>query len=103
MQPLRYTRVLDVADAVTLVSSDPESHFLAGGTTELDLMRVGVLRPERLVDINRLPLAGVEDLPPGGLRIGALTRMSDAARAHSVSSRYPAVSQALLLGASEQL
>jgi xanthine dehydrogenase YagS FAD-binding subunit len=55
------------------------------------------------VDINELPLRGVEDLPDGGLRIGALARMSDVARTPGVVERYPAISRALLLGASEQL
>jgi xanthine dehydrogenase YagS FAD-binding subunit len=66
-------------------------------------VRAGVLRPARLVDINRLALAHVEALPTGGVRVGALTRMSDMARSPFVVERYPAVSQALLLGASEQL
>jgi xanthine dehydrogenase YagS FAD-binding subunit len=103
MRPLRYTRVVGVDDAIDLVSASPMSHFLAGGTTEIDLVRLGVERPERLVDINQLPLSDIEELPGGGLRIGALARMNDVARARGVSERFPAVSQALLLGASEQL
>ena len=86
------------------VSADPASAFLAGGTTEVDLLRLGVARPDRLVDINALPLAEIEELPDGGLRIGALARMSDVARAprwsRALSRR---VAQALLLGASAQL
>ena len=69
----------------------------------MDLIRAGISRSEHLVDINELPLRGVEDLPDGGLRIGALARMSDVARTPSVVERYPAISRALLLGASEQL
>ena len=103
MRPLSYTRALGIDDAIAVVAADPSSAFLAGGTTEVDLVRLGVVHPDLLVDINELPLGGIEDLPGGGLRIGALARMSDAARAPSVRERYPAVSEALLLGASEQL
>jgi xanthine dehydrogenase YagS FAD-binding subunit len=103
MRPLSYSRVADVDSAVALVSGDPGSAFLAGGTTEVDLVRLGVERPDRLVDINTLPLADVEELAGGGLRIGALARMSDVARTTIVAERFPAISQALLLGASEQL
>jgi xanthine dehydrogenase YagS FAD-binding subunit len=86
-----------------MVGADPAAAFLAGGTTEVDLVRQGVLRPDLLVDINQLPLAELQELPDGGLRIGALARMNDVARAPAVMERYPALSLALLLGASEQL
>ena len=102
MRPLRYARATDVDGAVATVAADPDSAFLAGGTTEVDLIRLGVARPSTLVDINALPLADVDDLG-AGLRIGALARMSDVARDPRVVARYPAVAEALLLGASEQL
>jgi len=103
MRPLSYTRALDVDGAVAVVARQPDSAFLAGGTTEVDLIRLGVARPDLLVDINGLPLRQIEELPGGGLRLGAVARMSDVARSPLVKARYPAVSQALLLGASEQL
>jgi xanthine dehydrogenase YagS FAD-binding subunit len=103
MRPLSYARAQSVDDAIAIVGADPASAFLAGGTTEVDLVRLGVAHPDVLVDINELPLAEIEDLPGGGLWIGALARMSDVARAPSVMERYPAVAEALLLGASEQL
>ncbi len=103
MRPFSYMRATDVDEAVATVSASPANAFLAGGTTEVDLVRLGVERPDLLVDINALPLGGVEELPDGGLRIGALARMSDVARMPVVVERYPAVAQALLLGASEQL
>jgi len=103
MRPLSYSRAHNVDDAIAMVGADRASAFLAGGTTEVDLVRLGVTHPDLLVDINELPLAEIEDLPGGGLRIGALARMSDVARASSVMERYPAMSEALLLGASEQL
>jgi xanthine dehydrogenase YagS FAD-binding subunit len=103
MRPLRYTRATEVAQAVATVSADPTSAFLAGGTTEVDLVRLGVAPHDLLVDINDLPLDDVDELPGGGLRIGALARMNDVARDPRVVARYPGISQALLLGASEQL
>jgi xanthine dehydrogenase YagS FAD-binding subunit len=103
MRPLSYVRADDVGNAISTVSAEPASAFLAGGTTEIDLVRLGVTRPDLLVDINDLPLADVTELPDGGVRIGALARMSDVARAQPIRENYPAVSQALLLGASEQL
>ena len=103
MRPLSYARATDAGAAIALVARHPEGAFLAGGTTEVDLTRQDVLRPGLLVDINDLPLDDVEDLPGGGLRIGALARMSDVARAPAVVARFPVISQALLAGASAQL
>jgi xanthine dehydrogenase YagS FAD-binding subunit len=103
MRPVSYARVNDIEAAVTLVGGDPGSAFLAGGTTKIDLLRLGVENSDRVVDINALPLATVEELQDGTIRIGALARMSDVARTPIVKERFPAVSEALLLGASEQL
>jgi xanthine dehydrogenase YagS FAD-binding subunit len=72
--------------------------YLAGGTTVVDLMKLNVLTPESVLDINELPLRGVDT--GDGLRIGALARMSDVAAHPGV---YPAISRALLLSASQQL
>jgi xanthine dehydrogenase YagS FAD-binding subunit len=103
MRPLSYARATDVDGAIALVRDRGDSAFLAGGTTEVDLVRQNVLRPGLLVDINDLPLNRVEDRPGGGLRIGALARMSDVAQAAGVVQRFPVISEALLLGASAQL
>jgi xanthine dehydrogenase YagS FAD-binding subunit len=103
VRPISYSRATDVADAIATVSADPDSAFLAGGTTEVDLMRLNVVRPGLLVDINPLPLDQIEELPDGGLRIGALARMSDVAEAPGVVERFPVIAQALVLGASPQL
>jgi len=103
VRAISYTRATDVHSAVEAVTSDPGSSFLAGGTTEIDLLRLDVLRPHRLVDINRLPLTGVEERADGGLLIGALARMSEVAEDRAVVERFPMLSQALLLGASAQL
>jgi xanthine dehydrogenase YagS FAD-binding subunit len=79
-----------------------ESAYLAGGTTLVDLMKLEVMTPSRVVDINRLPLKGIR-VDGNGLRLGALERMSDVARHPGVRSRYPVVAQALELSASQQL
>ncbi|WP_369250896.1 xanthine dehydrogenase family protein subunit M [Streptomyces sp. R41] len=103
MRPITYVRATDTATAVAAVSADPTSDFLAGGTTEIDLLRQNVLHPRRLVDINDLPLTRVEATPEGGLRIGSLARMSEVAAAPTVRERFPVICQALELGASAQL
>ncbi len=103
MRPFSYARTADADTAIAMVAGRADSAFLAGGTTEVDLVRQNVLRPALLVDINDLPMDGIEDLPGGGLRIGALARMSDVARAPGMSERFPVIAQALLLGASAQL
>jgi len=77
--------------------------FLAGGTTLLDLMKLNVETPARLVDINRLPLDKVERMPDGGLKIGATARNSDLAHHPIVRRDYAVLSQAILAGASAQL
>lgn len=77
--------------------------FLAGGTTLLDLMKLNVEAPDRLLDINRLPLDKVEPLPDGGLKIGATVRNSDLAHHPVVRRDYVVLSEAILAGASTQL
>jgi xanthine dehydrogenase YagS FAD-binding subunit len=77
--------------------------FVAGGTTLIDLMKLNVERPEHVVDINRLPLAGIEPLADGGLKIGATVRNSDLANHAIVQRDYAVLSQAVLAGASAQL
>ena len=103
MRPFSYVRAGEAGTAIALVRARPDSTFLADGTSEVDLVRQDVLRPGLLVDINDLPLDLIEDLPDGGVRIGALARMSDVARAPGVIERFPVISQALVLGASAQL
>ena len=103
MRPISYARATDVFEAIATVLADPKSAYLAGGTTEIDLLRLDVVRPTALVDINDLPLDQIEDLDDGGLRIGALARMSDVAASPGVAERFPMIAQALLLGASPQL
>ena len=77
--------------------------FIAGGTTLLDLMKLDIETPSKVVDINRLPLDKIEPLPGGGLKVGALVRNSDLAHDATVMRDYAVLSQALLSGASPQL
>lgn len=103
MRPVSYSRAADPGDAVATVSREPGTAFLAGGTTLVDLLRIYTVQPHHLVDINDLALSGLEDLDGGGIRIGALARMSEVARSPTVVDRYPMISEALLSGASPQL
>jgi xanthine dehydrogenase YagS FAD-binding subunit len=100
MRPFAYERAADADAAVAAVDGD--AMFLGGGTNLVDLMRLGVERPRRLVDVTGLPHAAIEELPDG-LRIGAAVRNSDLAAHPLVRERYPVLSQALLAGASGQL
>jgi CO/xanthine dehydrogenase FAD-binding subunit len=103
MQPFEYVRADDLAAAVALVSADPGAEYLAGGTTELDLvLKDGVLEPGRLVDITRLPLRGVARAGET-LRVGALTTMEELAADPTVAEHIPFLREALLAGASPQL
>src|SRR5438105_13460364 len=104
MNPFTYTRAADPQQATQASAANASAKFLAGGTNLIDLMKMGVERPTQLVDVNRLPLAQVEELPNGGgVRIGGLTRNSDVAEHPLIVQRYPVLSQALLAGASPQL
>jgi xanthine dehydrogenase YagS FAD-binding subunit len=102
MEMFTYTKAAEVPQALQ-AAAQPQSKFIAGGTTLLDLMKLNVERPHQLVDINLLPLSQVEKLPGGGLKIGALVRNSDLAHDPTVQSDYSVLSQALLSGASAQL
>jgi xanthine dehydrogenase YagS FAD-binding subunit len=101
MHPFEYSRAADTAHALT-TGAKPQTKFVAGGTNLIDLMKCEVERPARLVDINALPLATIE-VVKGGIRIGALARMSDVAANALVRQHAPAISQALLASASPQL
>ncbi|MGE5535546.1 MAG: FAD binding domain-containing protein [Acidobacteriota bacterium] len=79
--------------------------FLAGGTTLIDLMKLDVMRPQTVTDINALersPAGGIE-FGPGGLRLGAMVRMAEAADHADVRENYPVIAQSLQLAASAQL
>jgi xanthine dehydrogenase YagS FAD-binding subunit len=103
MKTFDYLRPATVPDAVR-AAAEPGSAYLAAGTNLLDLMKVGVARPDRLVDVTRLPgLDRIERLSDGGIRIGALVRNADLANDADFARSYPAIAEALLSGASAQL
>jgi xanthine dehydrogenase YagS FAD-binding subunit len=103
MKHFDYVRPATIADAVA-AAAEPGAVYLAAGTNLLDLMKGGIARPDRLVDVTRLPgLDRIEHLPDGGIRIGALVRNADLAHDASFAKSYPAVAEALLSGASPQL
>ncbi|MFG3102053.1 FAD binding domain-containing protein [Streptomyces sp. NPDC048182] len=103
MKSFAYVRAGSVEEATGAFAAHPGARYLGGGTNLVDLMKLGVEAPAALVDVTRLPLDAVEETPDGGLRIGAMVRGSDAAAHPLVRDRYPALSQALLAGASGQL
>ena len=110
MRPFTYERADDLAQAARLGlqtgqgQTDAPVQFLAGGTTLIDLMKLDVLRPERVVDIT--PLRSAHDAieaGPNGLRLGAFAKMSAAAEHPAVVAGYPAIAESLQLAASAQL
>ena len=104
MHPFALSRADDPAKAIAAHAFDPQLAFVAGGTDLIGLMKDRAALPERLLDINGLPnMARIEALPEGGVRIGALARMSDVAADTEVRLRFPVVAEALLFAASGQL
>ncbi|PRY35641.1 FAD binding domain-containing protein [Umezawaea tangerina] len=103
MKEFAYSRATGVEEAVSLLAGGSEARFLGGGTNLVDLMKSGVEAPDLLVDVRGLPLGGVEVTADGGLVIGATTTNSDLAVHPEVRRRFPALSQAVLAGASGQL
>lgn len=102
MKTFIYEKASSPEAAVKSVSA-PMARFIAGGTNLLDLMKLQVETPDRLVDVSRLALMDIEDMDDGGLRIGALVPNSDLAADKRVIARYEVLSRALLAGASGQL
>src|SRR6202045_4880808 len=104
MHPFTLSRADDPAKAIAAHALDSQLTFIAGGTDLIGLMKDRAALPERLLDINGLPnMARIDALPDGGLRIGALARMSDVAADMEVRRRFPVVAEALLFAASGQL
>ena len=115
MQPFQFSRTADAKSAVLMhgsgrkdASSDTanaSAQYLAGGTTLLDLMKLGVTRPGQVIDINDLghTKAGTIEFAADGLRLGAMSRMSAAAEHPDIRRNFPVVSQSLQLAASAQI
>src|SRR5260221_774009 len=109
MHPFELIRAIDVTEAIqgaaesSTAQQGVQVRFVGGGTTLIHLMKLNVEKPQKVIDINGLPLDKVEVLPDGGLKIGAVVRNSDLAHHAAVVRDYPVLSQALLSGASAQL
>src|SRR6476469_9289279 len=109
MKTFEFTRPADLGAAIATsahartAQQGADVRFIGGGTTLIDLMKLNVETPARVLDINRLPLDKIESTPDGGLKIGATARNSDLANHPTVRRDYPVLSQALLNGASAQL
>jgi CO/xanthine dehydrogenase FAD-binding subunit len=103
VRPFEYIQATEPAQAVAIVTADPDADYLAGGTTEVDLMlKDGILSPDRLVDVSRLPLKWIT-ADEAAIRVGATTTMEELAADPVVSARLPLVREALLRSASVQL
>jgi xanthine dehydrogenase YagS FAD-binding subunit len=103
VRAFRYERAASAEDAVSALAESPDAAYLAGGTNMVDLLRLGVVRPSRLVDVTTALDHGIRPVEHGGLRIGAGARNSDLAADGRIRRDYPVLSQALLAGASAQL
>ena len=109
MKTFEFIRPADAGAAITTAAQaktaqqGAEVRYIAGGTTLIDLMKLNVETPGRLLDINRLPLDRIETTADGGLKIGATVRNSDLAQHATVRRDYAVLSQAILAGASTQL
>jgi len=102
MQSISYERASDVNHAIEL-GRQPGAKFIGGGTNLLDLYKSGIEKPVHLVDVSRLPLSAIEELPGGGLRIGAMASNTAAGTHPLVRQRYRILSEAILNGATTQL
>jgi xanthine dehydrogenase YagS FAD-binding subunit len=104
MHPFTLSRPTNISAAIAAHAQNAQVAFIAGGTDLIGLMKDRVTLPDRLLDINRLPdMARIEARSDGGLRIGALARMSDVAANPDVRSRFPVIAESLLFAASGQL
>ncbi|THV15750.1 FAD binding domain-containing protein [Rhizobium rhizophilum] len=103
MRAFTFERASSVEAAARVAASNPDAKFIAGGTNLLDLMKLEIVAPTHLIDVNGLGLDQIERTPDGGLRIGALVRNTDLAAHDLVRRDYPLLSRALLAGASGQL
>ena len=102
MIDFQYSRAGSIAEAIGQIAGDPDARFIAGGTNLVDLMKMDVVRPRRLIDITRLPLRWIT-LRGDALVVGALTTMEELAADPVLEARAAFVREALLAGASTQL
>jgi xanthine dehydrogenase YagS FAD-binding subunit len=103
MHPFSYAVAQDTNSAIKAASTQPNSKFLAGGTTLIDLMKLNVERPNTIIDVGNIPLTSITPIPYGGVHIGAMVTNSDCAHSTLIRENYPVLSEAILAGASAQL
>jgi xanthine dehydrogenase YagS FAD-binding subunit len=109
VKTFEFVRPADAASAIAAAGEaktaqqSADLRFLAGGTTLVDLMKLNVETPARVLDINRMPFDKIETMSDGGLKIGATVRNSDLANHPTVQKDYAVLSQAILQGASAQI
>ncbi len=101
MHKFTYLKPHDAAEAVAEIRNDEK--FIAGGTNLLDLMKENVMKPERLIDVSKLPYNTIEEIEDGSIRLGAMMTNADTAWHPLIEERYPLLSKAILAGASAQL
>jgi xanthine dehydrogenase YagS FAD-binding subunit len=106
MKPFAFYRAQSSADAIDAAASQRTgAQFIAGGTNMLDYMKLNVLQPDQLVDINALAKSehGRIEVTDGGLRLGALVRMVEAQDHPLIKRDYPVIAESLMLAASQQI
>ncbi len=103
MKSFTFARPATVAEAVRAVAADPDAVFLGGGTNLVDHLKLGVARPDRVVDVTGVTSGEIREDEDGSLFVGARVRNSDLAAHAVVRERYPVLAEALLAGASAQL
>lgn len=103
MKNFAYAKADTVESALGLIESTPNARFLGGGTNLVDLMRENIEQPDALIDVTSLPFATIDELPDGGLSIGAGVKNTAVAQHRAVRQRYPLLAQAIVFGASGQI
>ncbi|SFB56090.1 xanthine dehydrogenase YagS FAD-binding subunit [Rhizobium sp. NFR07] len=103
MKPFIYQRATSLQDAVAMLAARPDARVIAGGTNLLDLMKLQIEVPQHLVDLNNLGLDTIENIPGGGLRLGAMVRNTDLASNETVRRQYGVLTRAIVSGASGQI
>jgi len=104
MNNFAYKKAIDVNNAVSLTSGNDDNKIIAGGTNIIDLLKYFITQADTLVDINQIPgISELQELPDGGIRIGALLKNSETAYHPIIEEKYPLLSKAILAGASAQI
>ncbi|HVQ12014.1 MAG TPA: FAD binding domain-containing protein, partial [Vicinamibacterales bacterium] len=103
MKNFAYAKAADARSAIALMSRTANTKFLGGGTNLVDLMRENIEQPDALIDVTSLPFATIDELPDGGVSVGAAVRNTTVANHRLIRQRYPFLAQAIVCGASGQI